>query len=159
RGPGYLLQNSPFARLRKRLKLMHALALGTAFSGLMVSIAGILAISPASNAGLSYAVVGIALLTVGSLLALPAARKLVLDLARNPAGYAKGAGAPGGLETINDARWELADHASRYRQLLDAQREFVIKRSMDGRLVFANRAFCDAFGIESEGVIGSRFRP
>jgi PAS domain S-box-containing protein len=63
------------------------------------------------------------------------------------------------LEDIKDAHWELADRASYYRALLDAQRDFVIRRSADGHLIFANRAFCDAFGVQREGLIGSTFEP
>jgi PAS domain S-box-containing protein len=64
-----------------------------------------------------------------------------------------------GLEDVKDAHWELADRALHYRELLDVQRDFVIRRSADGRLVFANRAFCDAFGVRCEALLGSTFEP
>src|SRR5690606_27957263 len=55
--------------------------------------------------------------------------------------------------------WELTESASRYRQLLDTQHEFVVRRSSDGRLVFANAALCDAFGVRREDVLGTDFKP
>ncbi|MBN9292108.1 MAG: response regulator [Hyphomicrobium denitrificans] len=63
------------------------------------------------------------------------------------------------LEDAQDAHWEFADRASQYRELLDVQRDFVVRRSADGRLVFANRAFCEAFGVRSEALLGSKFEP
>jgi PAS domain S-box-containing protein len=63
------------------------------------------------------------------------------------------------LEDAKDAHWEFADRASQYRELLDVQRDFVVRRSADGRLVFANRAFCEAFGVRSDTLLGSRFEP
>jgi len=63
------------------------------------------------------------------------------------------------LEAMRDAHWELTDRASYYRELLDAQHDFVVRRSEDGRLVFANRAFCDAFGVCRENLSGSTFVP
>ena len=63
------------------------------------------------------------------------------------------------LEDAKDAHWEFADRASQYRELLDVQRDFVVRRLADGRLVFANRAFCEAFGVRSDALLGSRFEP
>jgi signal transduction histidine kinase/AmiR/NasT family two-component response regulator len=63
------------------------------------------------------------------------------------------------IEELDDAHWELTESVSRYRQLLDMQHEFVIRRSSDGRLVFANAAFCDAFGVRRNDVLGTDFRP
>jgi PAS domain S-box-containing protein len=63
------------------------------------------------------------------------------------------------LEDIKDAHWELADRAARYRELLDAQQEFIVRRSGDGRIVFANRAFCEAFDMHCEAVISTTFEP
>jgi PAS domain S-box-containing protein len=66
---------------------------------------------------------------------------------------------PARIEALDDAHWELTESASRYRQLLDVQHEFVVHRSGDGRLVFANAAFCDAFGVRREEVLGTNFKP
>jgi PAS domain S-box-containing protein len=66
---------------------------------------------------------------------------------------------PERIEDLDDAHWELTESASRYRQLLDMQHEFVVRRSSDGRLVFANAAFCDAFGVRREDVLGTDFKP
>ena len=63
------------------------------------------------------------------------------------------------LEEIKDAHWELADCASHYRQFLDAQQDFIVRRSGDGHVVFANAAFCNAFDVRREDVVGSMFQP
>jgi two-component system, sensor histidine kinase len=63
------------------------------------------------------------------------------------------------LEDIKDAHWELADCASHYRQFLDAQQDFIVRRSGDGHVVFANAAFCNAFDVRREDVVGSMFQP
>ena len=63
------------------------------------------------------------------------------------------------LEEIKDAHWELADCASHYRQFLDAQQDFIVRRSGDGHVVFANAAFCKAFDVRREDVVGSMFQP
>lgn len=63
------------------------------------------------------------------------------------------------LEEIKDARWELADRAARYRELLDAQQEFIVRRSGEGRILFANRAFCEAFSVHCDEASGTTFEP
>ncbi len=63
------------------------------------------------------------------------------------------------LEDLKDAHWRLSDNAVRYRQLLDSQRDFIVRHARDGRLVFANSAFLDAFGVLSDDVVGSRYHP
>ena len=63
------------------------------------------------------------------------------------------------LEEFKDAHWELTDRASHYRQLLDAQQDFIVRRSENGHLVFANASFCEAFDVRREDVLGSMFQP
>jgi PAS domain S-box-containing protein len=63
------------------------------------------------------------------------------------------------LEQIKDAHWQLEDRVQHYRQLLDAQEDFVVRRTEEGRLVFANAAFCKAFGVDPETILGTTFTP
>ncbi len=63
------------------------------------------------------------------------------------------------LEKIEDAHWRLSDNALRYRELLDAQQDFIVRRSAAGDVVFANRAFCEAFDVRSDALIGKKFEP
>ncbi|HVX36580.1 MAG TPA: ATP-binding protein [Hyphomicrobium sp.] len=106
-------------------------------------------------------VAGILLLALGSLLGLTLTerRELAASRAQDVAQDVNYARDAVGLEHVKDEHWKLADRASYYRDLLDVQRDFVIRRSTDGRLVFANRAFCDAFGVCSEDLVGSTFEP
>jgi PAS domain S-box-containing protein len=64
-----------------------------------------------------------------------------------------------GIEHLKDARWQLADSETRFRELLDSQNELIVRRGADGVITFANRAFRDAFGVESDDVRGRRFSP
>ncbi len=72
---------------------------------------------------------------------------------------AKLGGASASLEAITDARWQLEDKSQVYRQLLDAQQALILRRDRNGRIVFANRAFCAAFGIEATYIVDSAFGP
>lgn len=63
------------------------------------------------------------------------------------------------IETINDARWQLADAEARFRSLLDTQSDLIARRSADGRLAFVNRAYCSAFGVSAAEISGTRFQP
>lgn len=67
--------------------------------------------------------------------------------------------ADAGIEHLTDARWQLADNQTRLRELLDCQTQLIVRRDADETIIFANRAFCDAFGVESENLLGRRFAP
>ncbi len=60
------------------------------------------------------------------------------------------------LERLHDLRWEISDSARRYRDLLDAQADMIVRRDADGVVTFANRAYISAFGLTLDGVIGRR---
>ncbi len=68
-------------------------------------------------------------------------------------------GASLSLEAITDARWQLEDKAQVYRHLLDAQQALIVRRDRNGRIIFANKAYCATFGIESTHIIESTFSP
>ena len=49
--------------------------------------------------------------------------------------------------------------AARYRDLLDSQADVLLRRDAEGRLMFVNRAFCRAFGVDRNAVLGRAFAP
>lgn len=63
------------------------------------------------------------------------------------------------IEAINDARWQLADAEARFRNYLDTQSHLIARRHADGRLIFANRAYCSAFGVVAAEIVGTLFQP
>ena len=63
------------------------------------------------------------------------------------------------LEEMKDAHWEQTDSAIGYRRFFDAQADFIVRHSLDGRLRFANRAFCKDFDVRGEDIVGSVYRP
>jgi PAS domain S-box-containing protein len=62
------------------------------------------------------------------------------------------------LEQLQDVRWELKENESRYRALLDAQEDMIIRRDDEGRLTFVNSAFLKAFAVSADEVIGKAFQ-
>jgi PAS domain S-box-containing protein len=57
-------------------------------------------------------------------------------------------------ETLNDRLWNLADSEERYRSLIEAQGDLIVRR--DGvRVVYANRAYAALFGAEEQDLVGS----
>ncbi len=63
------------------------------------------------------------------------------------------------LETLDDARWRLADTQARYRSLLDTQSDLLMRCHVDGRLIFVNHAYAAAFGLSPNDIVGQHFRP
>ena len=64
-----------------------------------------------------------------------------------------------GLESLKDIEWELRDNEARYRDLLDSQTDIILRQNQDGALIFVNRAFCRAFDVSTNEVIGRSFTP
>jgi two-component system, sensor histidine kinase and response regulator len=64
-----------------------------------------------------------------------------------------------GLEDLRDAHWELHDTAARYRDLLDAQDDIIMRKGDDGCLTYVNRAFTRVFGIDRNDCLGQPFIP
>ncbi|HEX4893855.1 MAG TPA: histidine kinase dimerization/phospho-acceptor domain-containing protein, partial [Hyphomicrobiaceae bacterium] len=60
-----------------------------------------------------------------------------------------------GLEHLKDAEWRLRDDESRYRELLDSQTEVIARVDREGRVTFANRAFCRLLGRGPEDLLGN----
>jgi len=61
------------------------------------------------------------------------------------------------LEHLQDLQWELKDNEARYRGLLDAQDDMILRRDDAGRLTFANKAFLNTFALAADEVIGKPF--
>jgi two-component system, sensor histidine kinase len=63
------------------------------------------------------------------------------------------------LENVKDAYWQLAENEVRFRELVDAQDELIVRRDDDARILFANRAYCEAFCVTLTDIQGRRFSP
>ncbi|CAH1659073.1 Histidine kinase [Hyphomicrobiales bacterium] len=60
-------------------------------------------------------------------------------------------------ETLNDRLWSLADSEERYRSLIEAQGDLIVRR--DGaRIVYANSAFAALFGVSEVDIVGSKMQ-
>lgn len=58
------------------------------------------------------------------------------------------------VEGLNDRLWNLADSEERYRSLIEAQGDLIVRR--DGvRIVYANRAYASLFGAGEQDLVGS----
>jgi len=62
------------------------------------------------------------------------------------------------LERLRDAQWELSEREARYRALLDAQEQAIVRRDDTGNLTYANRAFIETFGLCAETALGKPYR-
>ncbi len=63
------------------------------------------------------------------------------------------------IEQLKDVHWQLSENEQRLRAVLDAQDDIILRRDLEGRLTFVNKAFTRAFGVEAHSVLGSRFEP
>lgn len=63
------------------------------------------------------------------------------------------------LETLRDENWELAEREERYRDLVKAQGDVIIRKDLQGRLSYVNDVFCDTFALTRAEVIGKPFLP
>ena len=62
------------------------------------------------------------------------------------------------LEQLQDLQWELNENEQRYRALLDAQEDMILRRDDRGRLTFVNKAFLRMFGVTAERGSGQALR-
>ncbi|MGD9671111.1 MAG: response regulator [Hyphomicrobiaceae bacterium] len=63
------------------------------------------------------------------------------------------------LEHLQDVHWEISETDMRYRDLLDQQRDVILRRDETGRLTFVNTSFSRVFGIDAEEALGRKFAP
>jgi len=62
------------------------------------------------------------------------------------------------IENLNDANWELRESEERYRGLIDAQNDLVVRRAADGTITFANGGACRALDLTPETIAGMPFQ-
>lgn len=145
-----------FAAVGQSLAFRRQLAHVIALAGLAFAVFGLVLKQPGFDFGTLSISGGVVLLLLAAFRRLPriGTFKALFNLSeRDPKP------ADAGLEEIKDAHWALADNAARYRELLDAQREMIVQRTTDGHVVFANRAFCEAFGVQCDAILGTKFEP
>lgn len=63
------------------------------------------------------------------------------------------------LETLRDEKWAIAEREERYRDLVRAQGDIILRKDLAGRLTYVNDVFCDTFGLARPDVIGNPFLP
>ncbi|MBC7102263.1 MAG: PAS domain S-box protein, partial [Parvibaculum sp.] len=63
------------------------------------------------------------------------------------------------IETLRDEKWAIAEREERYRDLVRAQGDIILRKDIQGRLSYVNDVFCDTFGLARPDVIGRPFLP
>jgi len=63
------------------------------------------------------------------------------------------------IATLEATNLRLNASEARYKGLVDAQGDAIVRRTADGRLTYANEAFAKLFGVVRDEVIGQAFRP
>ncbi len=58
------------------------------------------------------------------------------------------------LEELSDEQWELREAEERARSLLDAQGDLIVRRDGQGRITYANDAYCALAGRRRDALIG-----
>ncbi len=61
------------------------------------------------------------------------------------------------VEELSDRNWELGEAAERVRSLLAAQGDLIVRRDADGKITYANNAFCALAGQKRDELIGAPF--
>ncbi|WP_159011121.1 ATP-binding protein [Bradyrhizobium sp. S69] len=62
-------------------------------------------------------------------------------------------------ETLVDRNWELKEAEERARSLFESQGDLIVLRDTEGRITFANDAYCELADRPRDILIGSRFLP
>ncbi len=104
---------------------------------------------------------GVTLALLPLVLAVAVAVELIAERRERSRGLRSNSLADGldaSLESFKDLQWEVREREARYRDLLDHQGDVILRRDADGRLSFANDAFCRTFGLAREAALGEVFR-
>lgn len=99
----------------------------------------------------AFAVIGL----FGAIAAL-AAVLLLRDLIRAETGVAE---LEAEIEHLHDRVFDLADSEERFRSLVEAQGELIVRRDATGRITFANEGFARLMGAAREDVVGAQRWP
>ena len=62
-------------------------------------------------------------------------------------------------ERLEDISWALRESEARYRDLINAQGDLIVRRDASGFITFANEAAARAFGTSRDELVNSTFRP
>jgi PAS domain S-box-containing protein len=65
----------------------------------------------------------------------------------------------GRAEELADRNWELKESQERARGFLEAQGDLIVRRDADGRITYANDAFCALAGRARATLIGAAYQP
>lgn len=63
------------------------------------------------------------------------------------------------IRALQQRHRDLTASEQRFRGLVEAQGDVILRRAEDGRLTFVNDAFCVVFGVSRETVLGHAFDP
>jgi PAS domain S-box-containing protein len=63
------------------------------------------------------------------------------------------------IRALQQRHRDLTASEQRFRGLVEAQGDVILRRAADGRLTFVNDAFCNVFGVLRESVLGRHFDP
>ncbi len=119
--------------------------------------AGLLAACCAALAGLAWGVPALLGATAGACGALAAAAWATgRDRERFRAEHVR---LVGEIEALEDKAWELRESEERYRSLAEAFGDLVLHRDGKGRVIFANAALMEVFGLEQGAITGRHFSP
>ncbi len=83
----------------------------------------------------------------------------VLLFARNRALRRKLDAVQDRAEALDDRNWELKEAEERARSFLAAQGDVIVRRDADGRITYANDAFCALAGCSRDALIGASYQP
>ena len=97
----------------------------------------------AIGASFLFAIACVALATLEHAAALDAARSCARSSLHN--------------EALADRNWELQEAEERARSLFESQGDLIVLRDADGRITFANDAYCELADRPRDALIGSRF--
>jgi PAS domain S-box-containing protein len=61
------------------------------------------------------------------------------------------------VEELSDRNWELKDAEERARSFVEAQGDVIVRRDCDGRITYANDAFCALVGHARDSLVGTAF--
>jgi len=91
---------------------------------------------------------------VGGLFAMACGAMLML-LARNSGLRQELQSAKARCEALADSAWELKEAEARVTSLLEAQGDVIVRRDKDGRITYANDAYCALAGEPRDALLGT----